>query len=199
MKNVRTGPALAIGGALLIAVLPGTSEAVSIGGDTPGEPSSSLVEQTPRASGAADLSPAAVPAATQDAPAVIAADPSEAAPESAAPPVAVEAGSGMGGELPPQQLPSPAYPPCPVTELGNWWTDPADPYTCLAPESRGFSEPVPPVGPGDWTPWDPAPVEPGGDCRVDGVQRCEVLIEGQVYVVTFSEGAPLHVYAAPAG
>lgn len=104
----------------------------------------------------------------------------------------------MGGDLPPELLPSPAYPSCPVTDLGNWWTDPADPYTCLPPESRGFSEPVPPVGPGDWTPWDPAPVQPGEDCRVDGVQRCEVLIEGQTYVVTFSEGAPLHVYAAPA-
>ncbi len=105
----------------------------------------------------------------------------------------------MGGDLPPELLPSPPYPSCPVTELGNWWTDPADPYSCLPPESRGFSEPVPPVGPGDWTPWGPAPAEPSGDCRVDGTQRCEVLIMGQTYVVTFSDGKPLHVYEVAPG
>ncbi|MBG6217593.1 hypothetical protein IWX75_002051 [Arthrobacter sp. CAN_A6] len=186
---------LAIGGALLIAFLPGTGEAASDGKDSARESSSSLVEQIPDVPGADKvLPPTAVPISSEDAP--------ESAPytgpETAAPPTVEEVGSGMGGDLPPELLPSPAYPSCPVTDLGNWWTDPADPYTCLPPESRGFSEPVPPVGPGDWTPWDPAPVQPGEDCRVDGVQRCEVLIEGQTYVVTFSEGAPLHVYAAPA-
>lgn len=50
----------------------------------------------------------------------------------------------MGGELPPEALPSPAYPQCPITDDGAWWTDPADPYTCLRPGSLPFHEPTPP-------------------------------------------------------
>lgn len=53
-------------------------------------------------------------------------------------------GSGMGGDLPPGYLPTPPYPQCPITAAGAWWTDPADPYTCLPPASVPFHEPTPP-------------------------------------------------------
>ncbi|WP_298251331.1 hypothetical protein [uncultured Arthrobacter sp.] len=56
----------------------------------------------------------------------------------------VPAGSGMGGDLPVELLPTPAYPSCAVDAAGTWWTDPADPYTCLPPVSRPFHEPTPP-------------------------------------------------------
>ncbi len=53
-------------------------------------------------------------------------------------------GSGMGGDLPPEYLPAPPHPQCPITEAGAWWTDPADPYTCIRPGSMPFHEPTPP-------------------------------------------------------
>ncbi len=56
----------------------------------------------------------------------------------------VGSGSGMGGDLPPEALPSPPYPQCPITDAGVWWTDPADPYTCIPPGSIPFHEPTPP-------------------------------------------------------
>jgi hypothetical protein len=106
-------------------------------------------------------------------------------------------GSGMGGDLPPEALPSPPYPQCPITEAGLWWTDPADPYTCIPPGSMPFHEPTPPG-------IDPALLEPvfeepgtppdqGGDCRVTGPNRCIVTIMGQEYAVTFADGEPLGV------
>lgn len=53
-------------------------------------------------------------------------------------------GSGMGGDLPPEVLPAPAYPQCPITEAGPWGTDPADPHTCIPPYPIQFHEPTPP-------------------------------------------------------
>ncbi|KQN96725.1 hypothetical protein ASF21_15280 [Arthrobacter sp. Leaf234] len=53
-------------------------------------------------------------------------------------------GSGMGGDLPPGNLPAPPYPHCPITAAGAWWTDPADPYTCIPPASVPWHEPTPP-------------------------------------------------------
>ncbi|TYC99490.1 hypothetical protein FQ377_05890 [Arthrobacter echini] len=72
----------------------------------------------------------------------ITAEPSEGVdgpPGSPVPP-----GSGMGGDLPVESLPAPGYPSCAVDGAGTWWTDPADPYTCLPPVSRPFHEPTPP-------------------------------------------------------
>jgi hypothetical protein len=53
-------------------------------------------------------------------------------------------GSGMGGDLPPEALPLPPYSQCPITDAGVWWTDPADPYTCIPPDPIPFHEPTPP-------------------------------------------------------
>ncbi|WDF32067.1 hypothetical protein PTW37_09250 [Arthrobacter agilis] len=72
-------------------------------------------------------------------------------------------GSGMGGDLPPEALPSPPYPKCPITAAGPWWTDPADPYTCLPPGSLPFYEPTPPgIDPGLLEPIFEEPGAPGG-------------------------------------
>ena len=114
-----------------------------------------------------------------------------------APPITRPPGSGMGGDLPPGLLPDPAYPQCPITEDGAWWTDPADPYTCIPPGSIPFHEPTPPG-------IDPELLEPifeepgiapgaGDDCRTAGALRCTVTIMGQDYVVTFADGKPVGV------
>ncbi|TPV22531.1 hypothetical protein FJV46_13820 [Arthrobacter agilis] len=72
-------------------------------------------------------------------------------------------GSGMGGDLPPEALPSPPYPKCPITAAGPWWTDPADPYTCLPPGSLPFYEPTPPgIDPGLLEPIFEEPGAPKG-------------------------------------
>ncbi len=87
-------------------------------------------------------------------------------------PPAAPAGSGMGGDLPPESLPSPPYPECPITEAGAWWTDPADPYTCIPPGSMPFHEPTPPSidpgllepifdGPGSFHEPTPPGIDPG--------------------------------------
>ena len=135
-------------------------------------------------------------------------------------PPAAPSGSGMGGDLPPESLPSPPYPECPITEAGAWWTDPADPYTCIPPGSIPFHEPTPPgIDPGLLDPIfeapgsfheptppgiDPGLLEPifeapgtgagaGEDCRTTGVLQCTVTIMGQDYVVTFADGKPVGV------
>lgn len=110
-------------------------------------------------------------------------------------------GSGMGGDLPPEALPTPPYPQCPITEAGAWWTDPADPYTCIPPGSLPFHEPTPPgIPPELLEPIFETPgTEPGADddCRTTGALRCTVTIMGQDYVVTFAEGKPVAVAEAP--
>ncbi len=106
-------------------------------------------------------------------------------------------GSGRGGDLPPEDLPAPPYPQCPITEAGAWWTDPADPYTCIPPGSLPFHEPTPPG-------IDPELLEPifeepgtapdqGDDCRTTGAFQCTVTIMGQDYVVTFAHGKPVGI------
>ncbi|THJ66973.1 hypothetical protein E8P82_05815 [Arthrobacter echini] len=75
---------------------------------------------------------------------------------------ASSAGSAMGGDLPTSGLPSPAFPRCPTPAEGNWWTDPADPYTCLPPVPVPFHEPTPPGMPPELLqPIDAAPTAPG--------------------------------------
>ncbi len=109
-------------------------------------------------------------------------------------------GSGMGGDLAPELLPLPPYPQCPVTDAGAWWTDPADPYTCLPPGSVPFHEPTPPgIDPELLEPIfeEPGtPPGPGDDCRTIGALQCTVTIMGQEYVVTFSDGKPVGVMEA---
>lgn len=108
-------------------------------------------------------------------------------------------GSGMGGDLPPEALPEPPYPQCPITEAGAWWTDPADPYTCIPPGSLPFHEPTPPgISPELLEPIfeQPVPPAPGEDCRLVGALQCTVTIMGQDYVVTFAEGRPVGVSEA---
>lgn len=105
----------------------------------------------------------------------------------------------MGGELPPEALPSPAYPQCPITDDGAWWTDPADPYTCLRPGSLPFHEPTPPgIDPELLKPIfeDPAVPARGEDCRTTGALQCTVTIMGQAYVVSFADGQPVGVVEA---
>jgi hypothetical protein len=106
-------------------------------------------------------------------------------------------GSGMGGDLPPEALPSPPYPQCPITEAGAWWTDPADPYTCIPPGSVPFHEPTPPgIDPELLEPIFEEPgttPDPGNDCRTTGSNQCTVMIMGQDYVVTFADGKPVGV------
>jgi hypothetical protein len=106
----------------------------------------------------------------------------------------------MGGDLPPGLLPDPPYPQCPITEDGAWWTDPADPYTCIPPASRPFHEPTPPgIDPGLLEPIfeDPGTEPgPGGDCRTTGALQCTVTIMGQDYVVLFADGRPVGVVEA---
>ncbi|KNC18597.1 hypothetical protein AC792_11065 [Arthrobacter sp. RIT-PI-e] len=144
--------------------------------------------------------------------------------DDAAPSPSPSTGSAMGGDLPPELLPNPPYPQCPVTEEGAWWTDPGDPYTCIDPGSVPFHEPTPPgidpellkpifENPGYFhepTPpgidpellepifTDPAPVEPAPatDCRTAGTLQCTVSIMGQDYVVSFSDGKPVGVVEA---
>lgn len=109
-------------------------------------------------------------------------------------------GSAMGGDLAPELLPLPPYPQCPVTDAGAWWTDPADPYTCLPPGSVAFHEPTPPgIDPELLEPIfeEPGtPPGPGDDCRTVGALQCTVMIMGQEYVVTFSGGKPVGVMEA---
>lgn len=116
-------------------------------------------------------------------------------PAPSAPGTAVP-GSATGDGLPPELLPAPPYPQCPVTEAGAWWTDPADPYTCIPPGSIPFHEPTPPG-------IDPELLKPifeepgaGDDCRTTGALQCAVTIMGQEYVVTFANGKPVSVSEA---
>ena len=105
----------------------------------------------------------------------------------------------MGGDLPPEALPSPPYPQCPITEAGAWWTDPADPYTCIPPGSLPFHEPTPPGIPPELLEpifEQPVPPGPGEDCRLVGALQCTVTIMGEDYVVTFAEGRPVGVSEA---
>ncbi|MHA7238534.1 hypothetical protein [Arthrobacter sp. TMS1-12-1] len=151
--------------------------------------------------------PAAVPAvpvlpATADDPSA-GGGPAEhtAAPDPApTAPAPLPAGATRGGDLPPELLPVPPYPQCPITEDGAWWTDPADPYTCLRPGSVTFYEPTPPGIPPEllepiFEEPDAAPT-PENDCRTSGALRCTVTIMGQEYVVTFREGKPVSVLEA---
>lgn len=123
-------------------------------------------------------------------------------------------GSGAGG-LSSGSLPTPSHPQCPVTEAGAWWTDPADPYTCIPPGSMPFHEPTPPGTSSGSVPFhEPTPPGippellepifetpgaepgPGGDCRTTGALQCTVTIAGQDYVVTFADGSPVGVAEA---
>ena len=71
--------------------------------------------------------------------------------------------SGMGGDLPPEVLPAPDYPQCPITEAGPWSNDTADPYTCIPPYPIQFHEPTPPgISPELLEPVFEAPVAPVG-------------------------------------
>lgn len=145
-------------------------------------------DEAPRAGDPAPV-PATGPAAVADP----VTPPTAPNPGSAAP----NPGSGMGGDLPPGNLPTPSYPDCPITEAGAWWTDPADPYTCIPPGSRPFHEPTPPgIDPELLQPIFEAPETPpgpGDDCRAVGALQCTVTIMGQDYVVTFADGKPVGV------
>ncbi|MEC5198298.1 hypothetical protein RCH21_000506 [Arthrobacter sp. PL16] len=85
-------------------------------------------------------------------------------------------GSGMGGDLPPETLPEPSYPQCPITEAGAWWTEPSDPYTCLPPQSIPFHEPTPPGIPPELL--EPIFEEPGTGTDAAGVEAQEVRPAG---------------------
>lgn len=121
-------------------------------------------------------------------------------PDPTAPAAPPYPGSGMGGDLPPEALPSPPYPVCPITEAGVWWTDPADPYTCIPPGSIPFHEPTPPgIDPELLEPiFEEGPTEPGpgDDCRLVGALQCTVTIMGTDYVVTFADGKAVGVMEA---
>ncbi|MHA7284859.1 hypothetical protein ACX80I_01150 [Arthrobacter sp. MDT3-44] len=126
--------------------------------------------------------------------------PEDTPPAPAPAPAPAWPGSGMGGDLPPGSLPVPPYPECPITEAGAWWTDPADPYTCIPPGSVPFHEPTPPgIDPELLEPIFEEPQTqpgPGDDCRLVGALQCTVTIMGQDYVVTFSDGKPVGVAEA---
>ncbi|MCU1632139.1 MAG: hypothetical protein JWM61_791 [Micrococcaceae bacterium] len=85
-------------------------------------------------------------------------------------------GSGMGGDLPPETLPEPSYPQCPITDAGAWWTEPSDPYTCLPPQSIPFHEPTPPGIPPELL--EPIFEEPGTGTDAAGVEAQEVRPAG---------------------
>jgi hypothetical protein len=161
----------------------------------PGQPVAARVDA---ASAGAERSvfvpgPAPVPAQAEDAPVASGQGSSLPGRDSDGP------GSGMGGDLPPEALPSPPYPQCPITGAGAWWTDPADPYTCIPPGSLPFHEPTPPgIPPELLEPIFEQPVTPGPDedCRLVGALQCTVTIMGQDYVVTFAEGRPVGVAEA---
>ncbi|MBG6225685.1 hypothetical protein IWX63_002258 [Arthrobacter sp. CAN_A2] len=115
-------------------------------------------------------------------------------------PVPLPTDAGRPGDLPQGFLSATPSPRCPVTEEGAWWTDPADPSTCLRPGSVPFFEPAPPGIPPELL--EPIFEEPptlpgtGEDCRVTGTRECVVDIMGQGYVVTFADGKPVGVVEA---
>ncbi|WP_146067371.1 hypothetical protein [Arthrobacter sp. SX1312] len=108
--------------------------------------------------------------------------------------------AGPEGDLLSEVPPPPPSPQCPITEEGAWWTDPADPHTCLRPGSIPFFEPTPPgIAPELLEPiFEDPPTSPdaGEDCRLTGAQECVVGIMGQDYVVTFADGRPVGVVEA---
>lgn len=201
-----------------VAALTVTPLVLDLAGDTPQGPPASAADTTISDTTSAVTSDAARTAVDEPAPPV-----GDPRPGVGAAPLP-RPGSTMGGDLPPEYLPTPPYPQCAITDAGNWWTDPADPYTCRPPEPISFHEPTPPgidpellqpifeepisfheptppgIDPELLEPIfeDPAAIEPapGADCRTTGSLQCTVSIMGQNYVVTFSDGQPVGVVEA---
>jgi len=175
----------------------------TVAGAAPAPPTGAVPVPAPPTGAVLAAVPAvpALPAAT-DVPSggsVLAEDPDAPGPTTTVP-VPLPAGSTRGGDLPPELLPTPPYPSCPITEDGAWWTEPGDPYTCLPPGTATFYEPTPPGIPPELL--EPIFEEPGtgpgpdDDCRTSGALQCTVTIMGQDYVVTFADGKPVGVREA---
>lgn len=198
MRSSTRSLLIAFGTAAAVAVVP---LALDQGGQASDEHAVAVVDTTPTLSKVTDVSAgsSAVPAGDVQEP--VAGD-TAVAPSPASGPTTSPGttGSAMGGDLAPELLPLPPYPQCPVTDAGAWWTDPADPYTCLPPGSVPFHEPTPPgIDPELLEPIfeEPGtPPGPGDDCRTIGALQCTVTIMGQEYVVTFSDGKPVGVMEA---
>ncbi|WP_434994046.1 hypothetical protein [Arthrobacter sp. Ld5] len=192
-----TSAAALVAAPVVMEVQGRTDEAVAVPAPTAAAPSA-VPSSVPAVAPPSSSAPA-VPVPAGGSPAVSGAVDAPAAP-GPTPPAPLPADPARGGDLPPESLPTPPYPQCPITEEGAWWSDPGDPYTCLPPGSMMFHEPTPPGIPPELLEpifEDPATAPaPEDDCRVTGAMQCVVVIMGQEYTVTFADGRPVGVVEA---